>query len=92
MQLQPKFWNIYLSKSWALQPEDKDMIVMYHKFGFEINGTQKQINSKMVCIGDDQTYTAMAKTVGLPVAMAAIQILNGKIKTHSIQLPIKRSL
>ena len=81
-----------LSKSWALQPEDKDMIVMYHKFGFEINGTQKQIDSKMVCIGDDQTYTAMAKTVGLPVAMAAIQILNGKIKTHGVQLPIKREV
>ena len=81
-----------LSKSWALQPEDKDMIVMYHKFGFEINGTQKQIDSKMVCIGDDQTYTAMAKTVGLPVAMAAIQILNGKIKTHGVQLPIKKEV
>jgi saccharopine dehydrogenase-like NADP-dependent oxidoreductase len=81
-----------LSKSWALQPDDKDMIVMYHKFGFEINGTQKQIDSKMVCIGDDQTYTAMAKTVGLPVAMAAIQILNGKIKTHGVQLPIKKEV
>jgi len=81
-----------LSKSWALQPEDKDMIVMYHKFGFEINGTQKQIDSKMVCIGDDQIYTAMAKTVGLPVAMAAIQILNGKIKTHGVQLPIKKEV
>jgi hydroxymethylpyrimidine pyrophosphatase-like HAD family hydrolase len=57
------------------------MIVMYHKFGYEMNGVQKQIDSKMVCIGDDQTYTAMAKTVGLPVAMATLQILNGNIKT-----------
>lgn len=81
-----------LSKSWSLQPEDKDMIVMYHKFGYEINGVKKQIDSKMVCIGDDQTYTAMAKTVGLPVAMAAIQILNGKIKTHGVQLPIKKEV
>ena len=81
-----------LNNSWTLQSHDKDMIVMYHKFGYEINGERKQIDSKMVCIGDDQTYTAMAKTVGLPVAMAAILILNGKIKTPGIQLPIKKEV
>lgn len=78
-----------LNDSWSLQPDDKDMIVMYHKFGYELNGVRKQIDSKMVCIGDDQTYTAMAKTVGLPVAMATLQILNGNIKTPGVQLPIR---
>lgn len=78
-----------LNDSWSLQPEDKDMIVMYHKFGYEINGARQQIDSKMVCIGDDQTYTAMAKTVGLPVAMATLQILNGNVKTPGVQLPIR---
>jgi saccharopine dehydrogenase-like NADP-dependent oxidoreductase len=77
-----------LTESWTLQPEDKDMIVMYHKFGYELNGKKEQIDSKMVCIGEDQTYTAMAKTVGLPVAMATLLILNGKIKTPGVQLPI----
>lgn len=81
-----------LNESWALQPNDKDMIVMYHKFGFEINGQQRQIDSKMVCIGDDQTYTAMAKTVGLPVAIATLQILNEKIKTYGVQLPIHKEI
>jgi saccharopine dehydrogenase-like NADP-dependent oxidoreductase len=74
------------------RPNDKDMIVMYHKFGYEMNGVQKQIDSKMVCIGDDQTYTAMAKTVGLPVAMATLQILNGNIKTPGVQLPIRKEV
>jgi saccharopine dehydrogenase-like NADP-dependent oxidoreductase len=81
-----------LSDSWSLEPEDKDMIVMYHKFGYELNGEKKQIDSKMVCIGDDQTYTAMAKTVGLPVAMATLLILNGKITTPGVQLPINREV
>ncbi len=81
-----------LTDSWALEPEDKDMIVMYHKFGYELNGEKKQIDSKMVCIGDDQTYTAMAKTVGLPVAMATLLILNGKITTPGVQLPIKKEV
>lgn len=81
-----------LTDSWTLEPTDKDMIVMYHKFGYEINGVQKQIDSKMVCIGEDQTYTAMAKTVGLPVAIATLQILNGNIKTPGVQLPITKEV
>lgn len=81
-----------LTDSWTLEPNDKDMIVMYHKFGYELNGEKKQIDSKMVCIGDDQTYTAMAKTVGLPVAIATLLILNGKITTPGVQLPINKEV
>jgi saccharopine dehydrogenase-like NADP-dependent oxidoreductase len=81
-----------LTDSWTLQPKEKDMIVMYHKFGYELDGKKLQIDSKMVCIGEDQTYTAMAKTVGLPVAMATLLILNGKIKTPGVQIPIRKEV
>jgi saccharopine dehydrogenase-like NADP-dependent oxidoreductase len=81
-----------LTEKWTLERDDKDMIVMYHKFGYELNGEVKQIDSNMVVIGDDQTYTAMAKTVGLPVALAAIKILNGEIRTPGVQLPIKKEV
>lgn len=81
-----------LNDSWKLQPDDKDMIVMYHKFGYEIDGKKVQMDSQMVCIGQDQTYTAMAKTVGLPVAMATLLILNGKITTLGVQLPIRKEV
>jgi len=81
-----------LKDNWTLQPKDKDMIVMYHKFGFELNGKKQQIDSKMVCLGEDQKYTAMAKTVGLPVAIATLLILNGKIKTPGVQLPIREEV
>lgn len=81
-----------LMESWTLQEDDKDMIIMYHKFGYELNGEKKQIESNMVVIGDDQTYTAMAKTVGLPVAIATLKILNGEIKTPGVQLPITKEV
>lgn len=81
-----------LTENWTLQPEDKDMIVMYHKFGYELNGKKEQIDSKMVCLGEGQIYTAMAKTVGLPIAMATLLILNGKIKTPGVQLPIREEV
>jgi saccharopine dehydrogenase (NAD+, L-glutamate forming) len=81
-----------LMDSWSLAPEDKDMIVMYHKFGYELEGEKHQIDSKMVAIGDDQHYTAMAKTVGLPVAIAALRILNKEITTPGVQLPLNKEV
>ncbi len=56
------------------------MIVMYHKFGYLLEGKKKQIDANMVVLGENRSHTAMAKTVGLPVAIATILILNGKIK------------
>ena len=81
-----------LMDSWSLAPDDKDMIVMYHKFGYELDGKKYQIDSKMVAIGDDQDYTAMAKTVGLPVAIAALRILNKEITTPGVQLPLNKEV
>jgi saccharopine dehydrogenase (NAD+, L-glutamate forming) len=81
-----------LMDSWTLDHEDKDMIVMYHKFGYEIDGEKRQIDSTMVVVGEDQTYTAMSKTVGLPVAIATLDILNGKIKTSGVQIPISKEV
>jgi len=66
--------------------------VMYHKFGYEKNGKKHQIESNMVCIGENQTFTAMAKTVGLPVAMATLAILNQKITTPGVHIPITKEI
>jgi len=81
-----------LEDSWTLKADEKDMIVMYHKFGYELNGEKKQIDSKLVVAGENQIYTAMAKTVGLPVAIAALKILNGKITTPGVQIPISKEV
>ena len=81
-----------LCKSWTLDPSDKDMIVMTHKFVYELNNKKYQIDSNMVCIGEDQTYTAMAKTVGLPLAIATLAILNSKITIKGVQLPVKKDI
>tara|TARA_R110000868_G_scaffold125037_1_gene330329 strand:- start:3134 stop:4507 length:1374 start_codon:yes stop_codon:yes gene_type:complete len=77
-----------LEDSWTLADDDKDMIVMYHKFGYEVNGEKKQIDAHMVVIGENRSHTAMAKTVGLPVAIATVLILNKKINTPGVQIPL----
>ena len=81
-----------LEQKLSLSPKDKDMIVMWHRFLFKQDGNFKEIHSSMVVIGDDQTYTAMAKTVGLPVAIATKMILNDVIKTPGVHVPILKEI
>ena len=77
-----------LQQKWLLEKTDLDMIVMKHEIAFELNNKKQKINSTLVVKGEDKTYTAMAKTVGLPMAIACKLILQNKIKAKGVQIPI----
>jgi len=81
-----------LEKKWTLEPDDKDMIVMMHRLFYKINGSLKMLISELVVKGDDSTYTAMAKTVGLPMAIATKHIANGVINSPGVLLPITKEI
>ncbi len=81
-----------LEEKWLLKAGDKDMIVMQHQFEYEINGAKKKINSSLVVIGDDEVHTAMAKTVGLPLAITIKNFLTGKFKLYGVQIPILKEI
>lgn len=78
-----------LRQVWTLEESDKDLIVMYHKIGWEKNGGERfMVESSMGVEGQSATQTAMAATVGLPLAIAARLILEGKIESTGVQLPM----
>jgi saccharopine dehydrogenase-like NADP-dependent oxidoreductase len=81
-----------LEEKWILKPGDKDMIVMQHLFEYELNGEYKKLTSSLVVIGDDEVHTAMAKTVGLPLAISIKNFLIGKFKLYGIQIPIVKEI
>ncbi len=81
-----------LMEKWKLDDGDIDMIVMQHQFTYEINNETKKIKSSMVVYGEDSEYTAMAITVGTPLAIAVKLILNGKIKLTGVQIPILKEI
>ena len=78
-----------LVTKWKLSPGDKDMIVMQHIFDYKLHGQQKRMTSSMVVTGDNEINTAMAKTVGLPVGIAAKLLLNGEITQKGVVIPTK---
>lgn len=81
-----------LKQKWQLQPGEKDMVVMWHKFIFreKDTGNPMQLTSSLVVTGGDDIHTAMAKTVGLPLAVAVKLFLTGKINLSGMHIPTHR--
>jgi len=78
-----------LKQKWKLGSADKDMVVMWHKFIYLNNasGKKEHLYAALVVTGEDQVHTAMSKTVGLPLGIAAKLILTGKIQLKGLYIP-----
>ena len=81
-----------LEQRWVLGPNDKDLVVMWHRFRFTKDEKSHEIHASLAVIGEDQTFTAMARTVGLPIAMACKLVLNGKLNDRGVLLPLKPAI
>lgn len=82
-----------LEEKWKLQPHDKDMIVMQHLFEYTGKDNKAhKLTSSLVVKGEDQVYTAMAKTVGLPLAITSKMIMQGKIKARGVVIPTTKEI
>lgn len=81
-----------LEGKWALGPDDKDMLVMWHRFRHVTAGTREEIHATLMVKGMDATHTAMARAVGLPIGIGAKLLLNGKVAERGIVLPLLPSL
>jgi saccharopine dehydrogenase-like NADP-dependent oxidoreductase len=76
----------------ALQPEDKDMVLMLHEIDYTIDDKSHSIKSSLKVIGEDALHTAMAKTVGLPLGIAAKLILEDQLKLRGLQIPTNKAI
>lgn len=81
-----------LEEKWKLEHGDKDMIVMQHLFEYTLNGKKDKLTSSLVVIGDDEEHTAMAKTVGLPLAITVKNFLTGRFKLSGVQIPTVKEI
>ena len=81
-------------KKWSLKPDDKDLVVMWHKFNYidRLSGEEKILTSSMGITGENQIQTAMAKTVGLPLGIAAKLRLTGQLPLIGLYIPTIREI
>lgn len=81
------FCNLLMNKL-KYNPHERDMVILHHEFGVQLkDGTDQTRTSTLVSYGTFETYTAMAKTVGLPAAMATEMLLKGEIPEKGVLAP-----
>jgi saccharopine dehydrogenase-like NADP-dependent oxidoreductase len=81
-----------LERKWQMQPDDRDLIVMQHQFAYTLQEKLHQLTSSLAVEGDDAVRTAMAKTVGLPLGIAARLLLQGRIAQRGVVIPVNREI
>ena len=81
------FLKEIIMPKWQMLPEEKDMIYMAHVCYYELNGELRKRKAYLAVEGINMQETAMAKTVGLPLAIAAKKLLEGKIELRGLHIP-----
>lgn len=79
-----------IEDKWKLKEGDKDLVLMQHLIEYTVHKKKYTRTSTLSVIGEDSMTTAMAKTVGLPLAVCVMLIVDGRIKSKGVQTPIKR--
>lgn len=77
-----------LEQRLVMLPHDKDMIVMLHEIEYLLEERKHYTGSCLIVKGEDSLHTAMAKTVGLPLGIAARLILEGRITETGLHIPV----
>ena len=84
--------EVILLDRWSLGSQDKDEVVMVHKLGLsDENGVPQTWFSVLQVLGEGGDRTAMAKTVGLPLAMGVETFLEGEASGLGAVVPFDKS-
>ncbi len=83
-----KLLQAILEEKWMLQPGDKDLVVMVHVFKYLDGIEEKELITVLITTGQDRIHTAMAKTVGLPIAFAAEKMWHQEFSLTGVQIPV----
>ena len=79
-----------LEKKWTLNEKDQDMVIIQHEFEYRSEQKNRCLKSTLIVRGEDQHKTAMTKVVGLPVAVFAKLVMQGKVKDRGVQVPVQK--
>lgn len=84
---------LYLTEKLAYGEGERDMVLLQHDISLEMpDKTQENRRIDMICYGDPDGHSAMARTVGLPVAIATKMMLDGDLKATGVVRPLNREI
>ncbi|KAJ2824074.1 hypothetical protein GGI24_003505, partial [Coemansia furcata] len=83
-----------LQQSLKLNSGERDIVCLFHEFGIEnLDGSYDVQTSSLVAYGDAESgETAMARTVGIPAAIATRLLLEDKVTTRGVIRPTTKEI
>ncbi|HVP91435.1 MAG TPA: saccharopine dehydrogenase C-terminal domain-containing protein [Terriglobales bacterium] len=73
----------------AYAPGERDMVILQHEFAVERrDGRREKITSSLIDFGIPHGDSSMSRTVGLPAAIGARMILEGRIRETGVIVPV----
>ncbi len=70
------------------EPGERDMVALHHEFIAEYPDRKEKITSTLVDFGIPNGDSSMARTVGLPAAVAVRMVLHGEIDMTGVHIPV----
>lgn len=71
---------------------ERDMVMLQHKFGIEHKDGSKETRTSTLVEYGNEKYSAMAKLVGIPCAVAVQQVLNGTLSEKGVLAPMNAKI
>ena len=81
-----------MSEALSYGPDEQDMVVMRHEVEARDEAGAYLLRSTLVALGEAGGDTAMARTVGLPIAIGARLVLEGAIWGAGVRIPIDAAI
>lgn len=82
-----------LEKKMQFEEGERDLVMLQHKFEIEHkSGERETRTSTLVEYGEPKGYSAMAKLVGVPCAVAVKQVLNGTLADRGVLAPMNAKI
>ena len=79
-----------LNRKLTLTAEGRDMVILLHRFAVrypEEGDRRERVTTTMIDRGEPGGFTAMARTVGMPVGIAAKLLLEGELPLTGCPIP-----
>ena len=78
-----------LERKMQYEESERDLVMLQHKFEIEHKDGSRETRTSTLCeYGDPKGYSAMAKLVGVPCAVAVKQVLSGQLADKGILAPM----
>lgn len=82
-----------LLDKWRMKETDRDMILMQHQLDYQdASGKNKRHLSTLIMKGEPNGDTAMARLVGLPMGIFVKLVIEGKITSKGVHIPVMKEV